>query len=314
MSWGQAMIRALGAALVRPSWWVVSLAGFLVRGGLLLVVLPMVAVPTVAAISIFAAPLVGDAVLGATPTSAVVAITIVLAVVAAIVIATQLIGAWVDVALLDDLVEDGGLPVSRRTRRRSLRGALSARLSPHGLTALALAFAAVRIVGATYDELLSPSDPALPLVFRVISTVPEAVLVLVLAWALAEAIGGLAIRTFVSRSDVEATVTSSIGTGFRAVLRPSGLATLVVTNLAVAVLLVPLWTVTSRAFDHLRSLLADGASAPDLGIALVLLIVGWAAGLALLGVGLAWRATAWTAESVRRDAVELVAPAAIPEA
>ena len=51
-----------------------------------------------------------------------------------------------------------------------------------------------------------------------------------------------------------------------------------------------------RAWEHLRGYLLDGADVVQLGAALVLLVATWVLGLAILGAGLAWRGTAWTAE------------------
>jgi len=51
-----------------------------------------------------------------------------------------------------------------------------------------------------------------------------------------------------------------------------------------------------RAWEHLRGYLLDGADTVQLWAALTLLVATWVLGLAVLGAGLAWRATAWTAE------------------
>ena len=60
-----------------------------------------------------------------------------------------------------------------------------------------------------------------------------------------------------------------------------------------------LWLATSATWIRLADRLADGAPAQDLGLALLAFIVAWLAGLLLFGVALAWRAAAWTAESIR---------------
>src|SRR5260221_9934781 len=61
MTWRGSLVGALLATLGRPRWWLLALAGFLVRGGVLVVLLPIVAPPTVAGLMSFLAPTVlGD--------------------------------------------------------------------------------------------------------------------------------------------------------------------------------------------------------------------------------------------------------------
>ena len=45
-SWLGSMQSALAATLTTPEWWAMALAAFLVRGGILLILLPIVALPT----------------------------------------------------------------------------------------------------------------------------------------------------------------------------------------------------------------------------------------------------------------------------
>ena len=298
MTWGQAMRASLGATLARPRWWLLALAGFLVRGGIVLLVVPIVVLPTVAGLSIALAPLLGDIVMGGSPGSALAVLVSILAAIALGVILSGLAGTWFDLTLLDDAVAVPGIGANDPGRSQSLSRAFSARLAAHLLTAVAAGFAAVRIVDATYGELVAPTHPGVPLVLRVVIAAPEAVAVLGLAWVLAEASGGASLRRFASAGG-GGSISAAIVAGFRTVFRASGLATLVVTDLAVVAAGVPLWIVASLAFDNVRTVVSDGGSAPALGLALVILILAWAAGLWLLGIGLAWRATAWTAESLR---------------
>src|SRR3990172_9858647 len=51
MSAGGALGASLLAVLVHPRWWILALAGFLVRGGLLLLFLPLVQLPTTAGLA-----------------------------------------------------------------------------------------------------------------------------------------------------------------------------------------------------------------------------------------------------------------------
>jgi ABC-type molybdate transport system permease subunit len=65
MTWRGSLVAALLATLVHPRWWLLALAGFLVRGGVLIVLLPIVAPPTVAGLLSFLAPsLIGQIISG----------------------------------------------------------------------------------------------------------------------------------------------------------------------------------------------------------------------------------------------------------
>lgn len=61
-----------------------------------------------------------------------------------------------------------------------------------------------------------------------------------------------------------------------------------------------LWLAASGAYDRLWPLLVDRADPGAIAIALVLLVATWGVGLWLLGVGVAFRSAAWTAEHLRR--------------
>src|SRR5262249_50602490 len=57
-SWAGSMQAALRASLGRPQWWVMALAAFLVRGGIVVVLLPLVPLPSVSELSTALAPTV----------------------------------------------------------------------------------------------------------------------------------------------------------------------------------------------------------------------------------------------------------------
>lgn len=293
------MLGSWGLTLRHPGWWAISLAAFLVRGGLVALVLPIVVLPTVAGLSTSAAPLVGEVALGGGPTSLIVPIVATMVALAAWIVGAGLLGAWLDVGQLEETLRELGPALPADGRGRSLRAALNARLTPHVLTAVVLAFAAVRIVDATYQELISPSGPELLLV-RIVARAPDAVIAAIAGWLLAEAIGGLALRGYAVGGSSPLSVPAAVWLGIRGVLRPSGLLTLVVTSLVLAGLAVPVWLADAAAWNRVRDLLVDRAGGLELGLALAIMVLTWAVGLGLVAIGLAWRATAWTAESVRR--------------
>jgi hypothetical protein len=71
------------------------------------------------------------------------------------------------------------------------------RLAAYVPLALALGYGSLRLVQATYRELTLPSDVVTPIGWRVISTVPEAVVAIIVTWALGETLGSLGARRLV---------------------------------------------------------------------------------------------------------------------
>jgi hypothetical protein len=290
------MRRSLLLTLGHPDWWAMALAGFLVRGGIVVLALPVIAVPSLAALSTVVAPLLSGVVLGESPIPPVALFAVAAALVSAAVYITGLVGAWLEIALhAQASAALGGPPLAGHS---SVREALNVRLTPHLITILALGFAVFRIVAAGYDELTSPTSSAAPLAFRILARAPEAVAGLVIAWAVAEAIGGLALRRHVADAPSR-TAAGAVVDGVRGLLRPAAIAMLVVTDVVVFGLGIAVWLAASTAWTRLADRLADGATGLDLGVAMLAFLVAWLAGLLLFGVVLAWRAVAWSAASIR---------------
>lgn len=288
------MVAAFRDTIARPSWWAIALAAFLARGGIVVLALPILALPTVAGISTIVAPLISGLALGGASTGALIAVALVAVAVTLLVVLGGIAGAWLDVALFLDATA-GSAAETASHASLSLRDSFSARLSAHLLTALALGFAAFRTVGATYDELLAPTDPAAPLILRVAERTPDAVAALLFAWALAEAVGGLAVRQHAADTPARSPA-SAVLAGVRGLIRPTALATLLATDVAVTLVGVAAWLAAAGTWGRLADLFADGAGAIQLGFALAGFIVAWTAGLVVLSVAIAWRATAWTGE------------------
>jgi hypothetical protein len=292
------MRRSLLLTLGHPDWWAMALAGFLVRGGILVIALPVLALPTLAALSAVVAPLLSGVALGDSSIPPIALLAGTAALVSAVLFVTGLVGAWLDVALFGAASGALGGPGPAETGGASLREALNARLAPHAITILALGFAVFRLVGAGYEELTSPTTSPAPLAARIVAHAPEAVAALVVAWLIAEAIGGVALRRYVAAGQPR-TAGGAVVTGIRGVLRPNGIATLVITDVVVLGLGVAVWLAASATWTRLADRLADGAGVQDLGVALLAFIIAWLAGLLLFGVALAWRAVSWTDESIR---------------
>jgi hypothetical protein len=273
-----------------------ALAGFLVRGGFLLVVLPLVSLPSVAAIATVVAPVVESLVIGGQTVAGALIGAVAVVVVLVALLALGLIGAWFDLVLVGAAAADDegelALEVDSTPVHVSLRHALTIRLIAHLPTALALVYGASRIVAVAYDELTSPGDATVPLVARVFERTPDAVLLLVLGWLVGETVGPLAVRRVVAGASTRTALLASV----RQLVHPRGLATLGLTSAGLLAIMVPFLVAVGRTWEHLRTYLLGGAEVVPLAAALTLLVGTWILGLSMLGAGLAWRACAWSFE------------------
>lgn len=269
-----------------------ALAGFLVRGGILLVLLPIVAVPTVAGLVTTVSPIVEVLYLGKPSLEGALLASAIVAVALAGLAWAGLVGSWLDLALVREATEDEDVDRGWRPVRRSAARALAIRLVAHLPTFAAVVYGTLRVITVGYAEFTSPSDPGVAIEARILADVPDVVIVVIVAWLVGETVGSLAAR----RASSGMRVTRALGSSIRQLVSPRGLATLVLTSAVIAGLAVPFMLVASRAWEHLRGYLLDGATTVQLGAAVVLLVASWILGLAILGAGLAWRANAWTSE------------------
>jgi hypothetical protein len=204
---------------------------------------------------------------------------------------------------------DEDLDVRWSARDVTPRRALGLRVAAHVATVLALLYGAVRLVLVTYDELLSPGDPALPLTIRVLGQLPDVVALVLVTWLFGEAVAGVATRHAAAGLPARGALPGAV----RRVVSRRGLATLLLTNVLLVAVATPFLLGVGRAWEALRFALIERSEPVQLGGALLVLIAAWILGLLVLGAVLAWRSTAWTAEAVPRSAeTALPEPAASP--
>lgn len=297
-SWWASMRAALVATAAHPEWWVMALAAFLVRGGLIVAVLPIVSLPSTAALITTFAPPLEALVLGRPSLEGVAAGTLLIGLVGAGLAIAGATGAWLDLALVRAATEDDELELGWSARATSAWSAFGIRLVAHVPTFLALGYGAARIVGATYDELIGPGDLTVPVAVRVALRAPDAVALIGVAWLLGETIGPLAARRMAAGDRPGPAVPGSV----RQALGGRGIATFLAANLPVLVVAIPFLVAVGSAWEHLRTYLDQGVGEVNLAAALLLLIASWVLGMAVLGAALTWRATAWTVELGRRPA------------
>ena len=309
MSRSGALVAALLATLVRPSWWLIALAGLLVRGGFVAIVLPIVAIPSALAISNVVAPLIVPVVFGRFDEVAG------LAALAALVLGAWLIGGgWVaalaDIALVreaavvavEDGVTDGGrgpLGAAARGFGRLAVRVMAVRLGAHVPLAIALALGAIRVVDVLYLELTRPFEVVTPLFVRVVAGAAVPLLVILVAWLVSDAWAARAIRrAILADRPARAALAES---GRELLARPLPiLAGELVTTLPFVLVGGLALGATALAWSQVTVvLLAIPIDRIVLAIALMAFLGAWVVALAAAGFLAAWRAVATTWEVLR---------------
>jgi hypothetical protein len=303
VTWSAALGASLLLVLARPALWVLALAGFLVRGGILLFLAPIVAVPSPVGLANVFGPTLMMLVFSG-PTIGFILLVAMLGVATALVFfAATWVAALAERTLILALAADEELPDPMRTAPQPGVRAwrlVAVRLAVQLPLWVVLALASSRIVEVTYGELTLPSDVVTPIALRVVRAVPEIVAGIVLAWAGGEIVGAVAARRLVLGG-------GSIGHALRSalldvVMRPLGsTGTFAVTTSVLLLTVVPILAAAGLAFGGVRVALGNGGPGQALTalLAVGLFVTVWAAGLVAAGVAAAWRSAAATLEVLR---------------
>jgi hypothetical protein len=301
-------LAALLAALGRPSWWLLALAGFLVRGGALLFLLAIVSLPSPLIVSNLVAPLIVPLVLGQIDSGTLAFLVLGVGLVGTGLIGGGWLAAAIEVVLIRDaraaMAEEGIRVRAAASPRRPVvdrwvAGRVAAvRLLAHVPTALVLAIASVRIAGVGYLELTNPSEVATPLAIRIVIGAAGPIGAVVLVWLLGEIVGGLAARSIVL---LDASVLGGLrGALGDAVRKPAGmLLPALVTVLVLAIDLGALLATVSFVWRQLRERLVEPANTLSLTSAVLAFAGAWVGALVLTGLIDAWRSAAMTFEAER---------------
>ena len=302
MTRGAALTGALLVTLATPATWPLALAAFLIRGGIVLVVLPIVVLPTPVGLGSAIGPALTAIALGSATTE----VLVISGAAIVIVSAWVFVGGWAAaafeaeavrvVALDDDLAALEPGPPAPTTGRVAGR-ILAVRLMADIPLGLVLSWGSVRLVTVAYHELTSPLDVSTPVVLRVLRGSPEVVIAIVLAWMIGEIVGAMAARSVVlARAGVVAALRSAIGCCLRHPL--STLARFWVPTIGLAIVILPSAVATASAGAAVGAALdRPGDPLRVLG-AVVTLVFLWLVGLLLASVMSAWRAAVWTMAEV----------------
>lgn len=303
MSIGGTLVTALLVTLARPSMWLLALAAFLIRGGIVLLVLPIIILPTPVGIANLVGPTLIGFVFGGISTGFVtLAVALILGLLAWI-LAGAAVAAAVETELAvevggdEEVATTGRLPA--RPRPGSAGRAMAARLFTMAPLLVALVWGAAIIVAVAYAELTLPSDTDRPILWRIVTTVPEAVVVIGLAWAVSEVLAARAARRIALD---DASVPRAIGGAFVDLVRHpvSSIVGFAVPMLVLVIVLIPVAAATGTAWDGLRTALQGGQTPIETALSLVGFVGLWLGGAILAAMVCAWRQAVWTVELVRR--------------
>ena len=300
MSLGATLSASLLAVLARPSTWPLGLLGFLVRGGWLLVVAPIVVVPTPVGLANIVAPLLEDVAFGRRTTELVATGGVVIVAALVWLIGGGLIAAVAEAEGVRRIAEEesvavgaeGGVALGELAVAWRIVGA---RLLAQVPLAIAIAWATVRIVTLAYRELTVPSDVSVPIAWRIVAGAPDAFVALLLAWLFAEVVGAIAARVLVfARPGVREAAGLALG---RVRRRPVRMLALGLTTSAVLVIVLGTTGLAAGAtWNALGAELAIGDPSPVATVLLLLFVGLFVGGLVLIGLACAWRNAVWTVE------------------
>ena len=290
---------ALLTTLAAPATWPMTLATFLLRGGVALVVLPIVVLPSPVGLGNLLAPtLIDVAFQGLTPPIAILVAVLVGAFVVWVVVgglvAAELEAASVWIVLRDDVRQPGQIrharaPAGKRVPARLL----VARLIAHLPTAIGLIWASARLVAVAYRELTSPFDVATPIVLRVVRGAPDALVTVGVLWILGEVVGALATRRILAAD-------GGVWPGIRGALstlvhHPIGvLGAFLVPLAGLLIVLGAAGMAASASWTAVQAAMQRPENALWATLLVVVFVSLWVVGLALVAVISAWRSATWT--------------------
>ncbi|MBX3029965.1 MAG: hypothetical protein KF809_07375 [Chloroflexi bacterium] len=312
---------ATDALAVDPVLWLLGILGAAVRGGAIVLALPILTIPSPVLLSVVFREQLGTS----GPTEAFGILAFGFALLTAIgVLVALLISAWCDVASFERVVRSDAARELRLGRTPSLFG----RDERRGLWLWVAAIQAVALIpmlvlvwaiveglqGAVTTEVQRPTDVSTPLVLRVLGGFGPTLFVMAVVIALGEVVVSTASRRLLTaragclpdgvgeRTETRLAVAGAL----RAITRPgrvwpvaalSWLVGLGALGIALVASMVG-WSITRPALDTLGrgAGLADAAGP---AIVVTLMCAIWLGGLMLLGMASAFRNAMWTMESLR---------------
>jgi len=314
IGWLGRMRRALAFGLSGRDTVVVALAGFMLRGGIVLLAVPSAVLPSVIGLA-GALGVNAFGIDGRPTTSFFELVAVISAVAASYLLLAAVIGSLIDVWLIEAALDPDGRPPSRPRPLPSieqllnLAGIRAVCLVP---LAVALVWAGSRIYASAYNELTIPSSLGVPLAVRTVLGAVDAVAVVVVVWLLEETIGAVAVRRLVlTRCGVWRAIGGAL---IQLIRRPiASAATVLLSYFASALAMAAGIALITATFDWCRvAARIQQPIAMSLGIgqfsttrdvrpvlfllAALALGLAWVAASTLAGIASAWRSAAITGE------------------
>lgn len=301
MTVGATLVASLLAALDRPSIWPLTLAAFLLRGGWLLILAPIVVLPTAGGLANVLAPFLEDVVLGRRTGDLVGALLAIVGLLVAWLVGGGLLAGIAEAEAIRRVAVDlpaesqGQVVAAPEARPGRAWRIATARLVAHIPLLVALAWGAWRLVTVGYRELTVPSDVAMPVAWRIVLGAPDAIVVVAGAWLAGETIGGIAARRIVLAGRGSG---AGLGDATRRVRRTlrrsSGLA--LATTLPVIGVLAGSALAVGTGWDAVRAAFARGDTSAATIVLIVVFVALFSGGLVLVALIVAWRSAVWTIE------------------
>jgi hypothetical protein len=325
LGWFGRTFRAIAFARNDPDTVLVALAGFLLRGGMAVLLVPSLALPSV----IGAAAVTGVDAFGidGRPTLWLVEVAAVVALVLAIwLLVAFVVGSLIDAWLIEAALDPEGHAAGRARPLPSL-GIVLDLAGIRAICALPLLpavwWAGSRIYTATYNELTAPTSLSTPIALRVLAGAADGFLLLGSIWLVTEAIGAIAIRRVILLD--HGAWRALAGAVAQVLRRPiKSLATLLISVGSGAIAVMISIAATATAFDWCRLAARSQDSfsiqlgsrvvslAPEVRplvfiLAAAVLGLAWITALAVSGFASAWRSAAFTEETAAATAATTAA-------
>ena len=303
--------RALAFGLSDLDSVVIALAGFLFRGGILVLLLPAVVLPSL--IGVAGAAGVSSFAIDGRPTLWLFEVALVIAlIVGAWLLLSFVVGSVIDIWLIGRTRYGDAADPDRAWPLPEMRAVLDL-AAIRSICVLPLLGAAVwagtRIYSVAYTELTTPTNFTTPVVLRVIEGAADAVFLVVVIWLVTETVAAIAVRRFLLLGEgVWQAIEGAFAQIWRRPLTTVG--TVAVSYGASVIAAAVAFVATSTAFDWCRiaarnqhpiavSIGAAGGDARPIVFILASITLGlaWMIALALSGIASAWRSAAFTGET-----------------
>lgn len=309
--WRTGIDSAVLTVLGQPSLWLTGALGFLLRGGVLILLAPVLVLPTPIDIRTFLGSGLGSAGFSPELVGAIVAAGVVAL---GLVLVGLLLLAWLELHNFERLTADPEASLhlgdrrlrhfSGSARRRLLLDLFGIQWAAFGLLALSSVPLVVMGLEVTYAEIIRPTSGE-ALYMRILGGLHQPLFLLVVALVVVEVLAATASRSLLSRRLVVAEVSEEHRRETPLRVVGAGLRTLVTAVLGWSVtlaLVVPaLWAI-SLVWQQVRATLLMPGTDDPAGAGLVmagLLAAAWLAAIALAGFASALRGALWSVESLR---------------